>query len=105
MPVVVDPVADAETIESGAQIEKNSLLPADSRLAAQNAANDPPRIAVERQPAVAIRLLIEQIQHETGFCAARSSGRVRNQISPGNRVGGRNPNCRAKRPNSTSAKW
>src|SRR5579862_282725 len=104
MVVIVDPVTDAETIEPRAQIEKNSLMPADRRLAAENAANDPPRKPVERQPAVFIRLLIEQIQHENGFCAAQSSGRVRNQISPGSREGGRNPNCRAKRPNSASAK-
>jgi hypothetical protein len=59
MVVVVDAIADAETIKPCAQIEKNSLLPADRRLAAQNAANDPPRIPVQGQPAVAIRLLIE----------------------------------------------
>jgi hypothetical protein len=59
MAVVVDTVADAETIESGAQIEKNSLMPADYRVATQNAASDPSRKPVERQPAVFIRLLIE----------------------------------------------
>src|ERR1700722_7089020 len=60
--VVVDAVGQAEPVEPGTQIEKDALLPAGPRRAADDAADNATRIAIEGQPAIALRLLVEQVE-------------------------------------------
>ena len=62
VPIVVDAIGGAQSIEAGPQIEKDPHRPARLIRSAHQLPDQAPRIAIEGQPAVGVGLLIEQVQ-------------------------------------------
>src|SRR5262249_61814063 len=101
--VVIGPVSHADPVEPGAKVEKDPLVSSSLPFASQQAAHDPPRITIERQPAVPFGLFVENVQHSRWRASPPPVAcRLSIQIPPDNRRGESNPNLSATRASSRS---